>query len=52
MDHDLAGLLDNPNVRLTDRQIKCYMRQLLLGIHYLHTNNILHRDMKGKYFFF
>lgn len=36
MDHDLAGLLDNPKVRLTPPQIKTYLKQLLEGTAYLH----------------
>lgn len=36
MEHDLAGLLENPNVILTEPSIKCYLRQLLHGINYLH----------------
>lgn len=36
MDHDLSGLLDNPDVRMTEPQIKCYMLQLLEGLRYLH----------------
>ncbi|KAL1958315.1 hypothetical protein VTO42DRAFT_4632 [Malbranchea cinnamomea] len=47
MDHDLSGLLENPNVHFTEPQIKCYMLQLLEGIRYLHENKILHRDMKA-----
>jgi serine/threonine-protein kinase BUR1 len=47
MDHDLSGLLDNPNVRFTEAQIKCYLVQLLEGLRYLHENHILHRDMKA-----
>ncbi|KAI8853698.1 kinase-like domain-containing protein [Chytridium lagenaria] len=46
MDHDLTGLLENPNVRFNPSQIKSYTKQLLEGTHHLHTNNILHRDMK------
>ncbi|CBY01139.1 similar to serine/threonine-protein kinase bur1 [Plenodomus lingam JN3] len=47
MDHDLSGLLDNPDVRFQEAQIKCYMLQLFKGLRYLHDNHILHRDMKA-----
>ncbi|KAH8598035.1 kinase-like domain-containing protein [Bisporella sp. PMI_857] len=47
MDHDLSGLLENPNVKFTEAQIKCYMLQLLEGLRYLHNERILHRDMKA-----
>ncbi|KAK5442597.1 serine/threonine protein kinase, CMGC, CDC2/CDK subfamily [Exophiala xenobiotica] len=47
MDHDLSGLLENPEVNFTEAQIKCYMKQLLEGCTYLHENKILHRDMKA-----
>lgn len=47
MDHDLSGLLENPSVKFTEPQIKCYMLQLLEGLRYLHENRILHRDMKA-----
>lgn len=37
MDHDLTGLLENRNiVSLSLPQIKCYMKQMLEGIAYLH----------------
>lgn len=37
MDHDLSGLLNNPRVRLTQPQIKLYMKQLLEGTIYMHS---------------
>lgn len=36
MDHDLSGMLTNPDIRFTEGQIKCYMLQLLEGLRYLH----------------
>lgn len=47
MDHDLSGMLDNPSIKFTEPQIKCYLLQLLEGLKYLHENKILHRDMKA-----
>ena len=41
MDHDLAGLLENPQVRLKVPHIKCYMKQLLQGTAYLHDVKFL-----------
>lgn len=40
MEHDLSGLLENPNVHFTEPQIKCYMLQLLEGLRYLHEVGI------------
>ena len=36
MDHDLSGMLTNPDIQLGEAQIKCYMLQLLEGLRYLH----------------
>ncbi|KAK5680889.1 serine/threonine protein kinase, CMGC, CDC2/CDK subfamily [Elasticomyces elasticus] len=47
MDHDLSGMLTNPDIHFSTPQIKCYMQQLLEGTRYLHESNILHRDMKA-----
>jgi serine/threonine-protein kinase BUR1 len=37
MEHDLSGLLDNPEIRITEPQIKCYMQQIFKGLLYLHN---------------
>ncbi|MCO5563731.1 hypothetical protein L7F22_017378 [Adiantum nelumboides] len=47
MDHDLNGMLENPNIQLQNNQIKLYMKQLLEGTLYMHKNKVLHRDMKA-----
>ena len=36
MEHDLSGMLTNPDIRFSEPQIKCYMQQLLEGLRYLH----------------
>ncbi|KAJ9562150.1 hypothetical protein OSB04_007310 [Centaurea solstitialis] len=46
MEHDLAGLLSCPDIKFSDSQIKCYMRQLLNGIEHCHSLGVLHRDIK------
>ncbi len=43
MDHDLSGLLENPDVHFTEPQIKCYMLQLLEGLRFLHDVGVLLR---------
>ena len=46
-EHDLAGLLSNVQVKFSLAEIKKVMQQLLNGLYYCHSNNILHRDMKA-----
>ncbi|KAK7094528.1 cyclin-dependent kinase 9-like [Littorina saxatilis] len=46
-EHDLAGLLSNISVTFTLAEIKQVMKQLMNGLFYIHSNKILHRDMKA-----
>ena len=46
-DNDLAGLLANPSVSMTDGERKGIMKQILDAIYFLHeSGNIMHRDVK------
>ena len=46
-EHDLAGLLSNVNVKFSLGEIKKVMQQMLNGLYYIHSNKIIHRDMKA-----
>ncbi|EEF47820.1 ATP binding protein, putative [Ricinus communis] len=48
MEHDITGLLSCPDVRFSESQIKCYMRQLLFGLEHCHSKGVMHRDIKGS----
>ncbi|KAG2262024.1 hypothetical protein Bca4012_013318 [Brassica carinata] len=48
MDHDLLGLASIPGIKFSEPQVKCYMEQLLSGLHHCHSRGVLHRDIKGS----
>lgn len=47
VDYDLSGILKSSDVNMTPAHIKSFAKQLLEGVHYLHKNKILHRDIKA-----
>ncbi|XP_056175084.1 protein IMPAIRED IN BABA-INDUCED STERILITY 1 isoform X2 [Syzygium oleosum] len=48
MEHDITGLLSCPDIKFSEAQIKCYMKQLLSGLDHCHSRGIMHRDIKGS----
>nr|XP_023907660.1 protein IMPAIRED IN BABA-INDUCED STERILITY 1-like isoform X2 [Quercus suber]POF16824.1 putative serine/threonine-protein kinase [Quercus suber] len=48
MEHDITGLLSCPDIKFSESQIKCYMKQLLSGLDHCHSRGVMHRDIKGS----
>lgn len=46
--YDLTGILQSREISLSQDLIKSWSYQLLAGTHYMHTNKIIHRDLKAS----
>lgn len=46
MDHELKDLISNNKYQFSESEIKCLMKQLLDAVDYIHSKNIMHRDLK------
>ena len=48
LEYDLTGILETPEIRFSQDHIKSWSHQLLAGVHYMHTNKVIHRDLKAS----
>lgn len=47
-EYDLTGILETKEIRLNQDHIKSWAFQLLEGVHYMHKQKIIHRDLKAS----
>jgi len=48
LEYDLTGILDTPEIRFTEDHVKSWSQQLLMGVHYMHKQKVIHRDLKAS----
>lgn len=48
MEYDLTGVLETPEIRFTQDHVKSWSQQLLKGVHYMHVQKVIHRDLKAS----
>ena len=42
----LMELLKKRKNHLTEKEVQCYMYQIIIALNYIHSNNVIHRDLK------
>ena len=48
LEYDLTGIIETKEIKLTLDHVKSWSNQLLKGVHYMHINKIVHRDLKAS----
>ena len=48
LEYDLTGIIESPEIKISQDHIKSWSNQLLKGVHYMHINKIIHRDLKAS----